>query len=77
MKAKNKTITFKKLNFLLLERNIKKSDLAKMTGLTRAYISSILNDYFDPLTSATLKICNTLKCNLKDICELVEGESNL
>lgn len=66
-------IKYKKLWKILIDRDLKKSDLQRMAGLSASTITKLGHD--ETVTSETLmKICVALNCTLDDIVE-IEGEN--
>lgn len=63
-----KTICYKKLWKLLIDRDMKKKDLQKAAGLSSASITK-LGKNENVSTETLVKICNALGC---DICDIVE-----
>ncbi len=63
-----RTLCFKKLWKLLIDREMKKKDLQKMAGLSSASITKMGKNE-NVSTETLVKICNALDC---DICEIVE-----
>ena len=66
-------VSYKKLWKLLIDKDMKKMDLAeqaKISGNTIAKMSKGENVTTDIL----VKICSTLKCNIEDIMEIVETD---
>lgn len=65
-------INYKKLWKLLIDKELKKSDLQRMAGLSASTITKMGHN--ETVTSETLmKICVALNCTLDDIVE-IEGE---
>jgi len=68
-------VSYKKLWKLLIDKDMKKMDLAKeakISGNTIAKMSKGENVTTDIL----VKICTTLKCNIEDIMEIVEDKKD-
>ena len=67
-------VSYKKLWKLLIDRDMKKKDLAKVADISNYTITKMSkgeNVTVDTLT----KICSTLNCDIADIMELVpDGE---
>ncbi len=67
-------ISFKPLFHLLLDRDIRKKDLAEMTGISTTVISKMGRG--EHVTTETLaRICEALDCKISDIVEYVPEES--
>ena len=62
-------ISYKKLWKLLIDKDIKKSELAQMAGLSTFTLNK-LNHGENINTDTLVKICNALNCQLEDIMEL-------
>ena len=65
-----KTINYKKLWILLLERNITKQDFREMCNISTGTMTK-LNKNQEVALSVIVKICNTLDCDIADICEVL------
>lgn len=63
-------ISYKKLWIELIKRDIKKSDLRKLTGLSAGTITK-LNKNEPVSVTVLLTICEVLKCDIGDICSAV------
>lgn len=63
--------SYKKLWKLLIDKDMKKEDLRKATGITTTAMAK-LGKNEDVKTSVLLKICNVLQCDISDIMEIVE-----
>ena len=64
-------ISYKKLWKLLIDKDIKKSDLVQMAGLS-PYIIKKLNHSENVNAETLAKICKALDCSFDDIMELTE-----
>lgn len=65
------TISYKKLWHLLLDKDMTKTDLQKSAKLTWGTISK-LNKGESVTTSALLRICEVMDCDIADIMEVVK-----
>lgn len=63
--------SYKKLWKLLIDRDLKKSDLIKATGISR-YTINKLNRGENVTTETLAKICKALDCTVDDIMEFVD-----
>lgn len=68
-------VSYKRLWKLLIDKNLKKKDLRKMTGLSTVSMAKLSKDE-NVTTDVLVKICNALACNISDIMEVVEGDKN-
>lgn len=66
-------ISYKKLWKLLIDRDMKKKDLRKVTGISTASIAK-LGKNENVTTEVLEKICTTLKCDIGDIMEIVDDK---
>lgn len=63
-------ISYKKLWKLLIDRDMKKKDLAELSGISSASIAKLgRNENVN--TDILLKICVALKCDISDIMEII------
>lgn len=63
-------ISYKKLWKLLIDRDMKKKDLAELSGISSASIAKLgRNENVN--TDILLKICVALECDVSDIMEIV------
>lgn len=68
-------ISYKKLWIELINRDIKKSDLKKLTGLSAGTITKLNKN--EPVSVAILlSICEVLQCDIGDICSAVPPSDN-
>lgn len=66
------SITYKKLWKLLIDRNLKKQDLQKMSGISYSSIAKLgRNENVN--TDLLLRICSALQCDISDIMEIEES----
>ena len=63
-------VSYKKLWKLLIDRDIKKTELAKMADLSR-YTIQKLNRNENVNTDTLTKICKALNCGFDDIMDIV------
>ena len=66
-------LSYMKLWHLLLDKGMKKKDLAEAAGLTD-YTMRKLNNNEDVSIAALGKICNVLHCELQDIVDIGSKE---
>lgn len=64
-------ISYNKLWKLLIDKNMKKSDLKEQTGISSASLAK-LGKGENITTDVLLKICESLDCRLEDIMETVD-----
>lgn len=64
-------ISYKKLWKILIDKEIKKSTLQKMAGISSASIAKLGRNE-NVTTDILLKICNALHCEIQDILETIE-----
>ena len=68
-------VSYKKLWKLLIDKDLKKKDLETLAGVSH-YTINKLNKGENVTTDILGKICKALNCNVDDIMEFVEVESN-
>ena len=67
-------VSYKRLWKLLIDKNMKKQDLKKATGISATCIAKIGRG--DNVTTDVLvRICTALDCKLEDIMELVPDDT--
>jgi putative transcriptional regulator len=66
-------LSYKKLWVMLVERDMKKTEFAKKAGISSASLAK-LGKGANVTTDILIKICETLKCDISDICEIVPDE---
>jgi DNA-binding Xre family transcriptional regulator len=66
-------ISYKKLWIELIKRDLKKSDLRKLTGLSAGTITKLNKN--EPVSIAVLlSICEVLNCDIGDICSAIPND---
>ena len=66
-------VCYNKLWHMLIDRNMSRTDLKKITGISTASIAKLGKG--DNITTGVLiKVCEGLQCDLSDIMELVDEE---
>ena len=68
-------IDYIKLWKLLVDKKLKKKDLASITGLSSSTISKLSANQ-NVNTEVLVKICSALQCDISDIAEIVRTEDN-
>lgn len=69
--------SYNKLFKLLIDRNIKKKELRKMSGVSATSIAK-LGKGGNVNTDVLLRICNALDCDISDIMEVMkDDEANI
>lgn len=64
-------VCYKKLWKLLIDKNMNKTELRRMTGITTTALAKLgRNENVN--TEVIVKICKALECNIVDIMEIVD-----
>ena len=63
-------ISYKRLWKLLIDRDIRKKELATMAGISTSSITKLTNNE-NVTTDVLLKICCALDCEFSDILEII------
>ena len=66
--------SYKKLFKLLIDRDMKKKDLAEKAGVSIATITKMGKDGAVVSSDVLVKICSALECTLDDIMEVLPKE---
>lgn len=66
-------ISYKKLWKLLIDKDMKKKDLAVCAGISNTSIAKLAKNE-NVNTDILLKICTALSCDIADIMEVIEDE---
>ena len=61
--------SYKKLWKLLIDRDMKKSDLRRLSGISSASLAK-LGKNENVMTNVLIKICSALNCDISDIMEV-------
>lgn len=66
-------VSYKKLWKLLIDKDIKKSQMREGVGISTSTLSKLsYNEYVS--LDVLVRICTYLKCQISDICEVIYGE---
>lgn len=68
--------SYKKLFKLLIDREMKKKDLAEAAGISIATITKMGKDGAVVSSDVLVKICTALNCSMDDIVEIVPNKSD-
>lgn len=63
--------SYKKLFKLLIDRNMKKKELAELAGVSVATITKMGKDGTSVNSDVLVKICTALNCTMDDIVEII------
>lgn len=66
-------LSYKKLWVMLVERDMKRTAFAKKAKISSASLAK-LGKGANVTTDILVKICEELKCDISDICEIVPDE---
>ena len=66
-------VSYKKLWKLLIDRDMKKKDLCEAAGISHASVAK-LGKNENVTTDVLVKICTALKCDIRDIMDIIEIE---
>ena len=64
-------VSFKRLFKLLIDRDMKKKDLAELSGISTATITKMYRDGAVINVDDLVKICIALNCTFDDIMEII------
>ncbi len=64
--------SYKKLFKLLIDRDMKKKELAEKAGISIATITQMSKDGAVVSSEVLVKICSALGCTMDDIVEIIE-----
>ena len=68
--------SYKPLFKMLIDRNMKKKDLAVLSGVSMATITKIGKDGASVNSDVLVRICEALHCSLDDIVEIIPTDKN-
>lgn len=66
--------SYKKLFKLLIDRNMKKKELAKLAHISVATITKMGKDGVSVNSDVLFRICTALECKVDDIVEIIPDE---
>ncbi len=69
-------MSYKKLWKLLIDKDMKKSDLRKAAGISSSSLAKLGKDE-NVTTDVLLRICETLECGLDDIVETIPNNQKV
>ena len=67
------TVSYNKLFKLLIDKNMKKTELAKAIGIVQNTLSKLSKNQ-NVSMDVLIRICDVLKCNIGDIVDVVDKE---
>lgn len=65
------TVSYKKLWKLLIDKDLKKTDLRQATGISTTSLAKLSKNE-NISTEILVKICTVLQCDIGDIMEVIE-----
>ena len=68
--------SYKPLFKMLIDRNMKKKDLAVLSGVSMATITKMGKDGASVNSDVLVRICEALQCSLDDIVEIIPTDKN-
>ena len=68
--------SYKPLFKMLIDRNMKKKDLAVLSGVSMATITKMGKDGASVNSNVLVRICEALHCSLDDIVEIIPTDKN-
>lgn len=63
------TVSYNKLWKLLIDKNMKKKELAQLAGISNSLLSKMKKNE-NVTVDVLIKICSALNCNIEDIMEI-------
>lgn len=71
----NRFLCYNRLWKLLIDKNIKKKELCKKANISATSLAKLKHNE-NVNTNILMNICNALECDVCDIVEMVQKESN-
>lgn len=68
-------VSYKKLWKLLIDKDLRQKDLARLAGVSTSTITKMKNNE-NVTTGVLMKICQALHCRVEDIMEFVENNES-
>ena len=72
--VKNMSVSYKRLWKLLIDKDMKKKDLAEAANIS-SYTINKLNRGENVNTDTLVRICRALNCRIEDIMELIDKDA--
>lgn len=69
----NRVVSFKKLWHMLIDRDMNKTDLKRIAGISSSTLASMVADRYVSL-NVLIRICSALDCDFSDIMEAIPDE---
>ena len=69
------TVSYNKLWKLLIDKNMKKKELAQLAGISNSLLSKMKKNE-NVTVDVLIKICSALNCNIEDIMEINKRNGN-
>ncbi|HEY8889663.1 MAG TPA: helix-turn-helix transcriptional regulator [Clostridium sp.] len=69
-------ISYNKLFKLLIDKEMKKTELRKATGISPNTLTKLSNNEFVSM-EVLVKICHALNCDVGDIVEVIKSPDNM
>ena len=69
------SVNYKRLWKLLIDKDLKKKDLAKLANISNTSISKMGRNE-NVTMDVLVKICSALNCRIEDIVEIVNDDTN-
>ena len=76
MRCTTMAASYKKLFKLLIDRDMKKKELAEKAGISIATITKMGKDGAVVSSDVLVKICTALECKMDDIMEMIPSDIN-
>ena len=76
MRCTTRAASYKKLFKLLIDRDMKKKELAEKAGISIATITKMGKDGAVVSSDVLVKICTALECKMDDIMEMIPSDIN-
>ena len=76
MRCHTMAASYKKLFKLLIDRDMKKKELAEKAGISIATITKMGKDGAVVSSDVLVKICTALECKMDDIMEMIPSDIN-
>lgn len=71
-----KKLCYKKLWKMLIDRDMKKKDLSKLSGVSTTSLAKMKRNE-NVTTDNLVRICEVLNCDISDIAEIIDEEQEM